>query len=266
VRPDVVLGYCHDGRSVDSMFHDCVVATLRSPFGRRLADVVSVGAGPRIAVARNEVVRAFLSHPENPTWLWMVDTDMTWAPEAPGRLLEVASEERPIVGGLCFAAGRGPVVTPTLYVLHERVREGGGATVGVIEDWPPDSLVRVTATGAAFLFVHRRVLEAMREHVGGPQPWFAEGVDRESGAEYSEDWTFCVRAGRLGIPVHVHTGVEIGHRKPYVFTSRDHALYRERRAAFGSVEALAAAEADRVLGRAVVTPFEMPEGLAVGPT
>ena len=51
------------------------------------------------------------------------------------------------------------------------------------------------------------------------------GVIRQ-GSSYGEDIAFCVRLNHLGIPLHVHTGVHIGHVKTTVL---DEAAFEECR-------------------------------------
>lgn len=231
MKPTVCIGYCFG--NIDPYFHKSMLATLRfDHFNDDLiVDVIDVYSGPRIVAARNEIVRLFVEHEQKPDWLLMVDTDMVFSPDAIYQLLAVADEkERPIVGGLAFVAGRGGNIYPTMYRIENRVSEGGtGTDVGIIETWPDNSLVRVDATGAACILMHRSVLEKMREVVGEPQPWYAETVDKASGSEYGEDFTFCVRATRLGYPIYVHTGVEFGHRKSHIYRADDHTRYLAER-------------------------------------
>jgi hypothetical protein len=72
--------------------------------------------------------------------------------------------------------------------------------------------VPVGATGAAFLLMHRDALERVAKASGDrAAPWFRESVI--GAALVGEDLTFCLRCAAAGIPVHVHTGVKIGHMK-----------------------------------------------------
>jgi GT2 family glycosyltransferase len=115
-----------------------------------------------------------------------------------------------VVGGLCFTENPGGHPLPTLYEL---VEDGDGQPVFARhESWPDDGLVRVTATGAACLLIHRDVLETVGKSSGCPAaPWFRESV--LGGSLIGEDLTFCLRLGAAGIPVHVCTGVRAGHMK-----------------------------------------------------
>lgn len=189
-----------------------------------------VQSGAQITKSRNRVVRDFLEL-EGIDWLLMLDADMTFDPDLIERLVDAAHPTlRPIVGGLCFAymAGQSRQVWPTLYAHvpgSERLRR--------LVTYPQDTLIPVGATGAACLLVHRSVLEGMRDaRLPDGQPrfkppfvWFDETkfVEKENGVPvwetadvYSEDITFCLRAQACGFPVHVHTGVRLGHDKDMV--------------------------------------------------
>jgi hypothetical protein len=96
-----------------------------------------------------------------------------------------------------------------------------------VEDYPSDALMRVGATGTGCLLVHRSVFAAMKQpHPNGwgtlpngqpnPYPWFQEGLTGPRGEPFGEDVVFCRRARAMGIPVHVHTGIQCGHVKSFV--------------------------------------------------
>ena len=75
---------------------------------------IRVKSSANISRGRNTVVREFLSLPHRPPWLFLVDTDMAWEPDAFERLLLEASPDR-IVGGLCFAYGKSRTIIPTIF-------------------------------------------------------------------------------------------------------------------------------------------------------
>jgi hypothetical protein len=100
--------------------------------------------------------------------------------------------------------------------MYELVDKGEGR-IGFVrpETVPDDQLVRVSATGTGFLLIHRTVLEKVRDTSKDiAAPWFREMPVGEPLSLMGEDMTFCLRAGAAGIPVHVHTGVQVGHMKP----------------------------------------------------
>jgi GT2 family glycosyltransferase len=211
----------------------------RGPDGRKLGGkqrIVNGGGsldmegGATIARNRNRLVDMFLKE-SDADWLLQIDTDMVFDPDLVERLVEAAHPvDRPIVGGLCFAVmnDQSRTIWPTLYAFVPGVQR-----LRRLTQYPADTLIPVSGTGAACLLVHRTVLEAMRDartpegrlRFPPPRPWFDEtkfyeiGDDgqaiQETGDEYSEDLSFCLRAQALGFAVHVHTGVRLGHVKSF---------------------------------------------------
>ena len=193
-----VVGYVSNG-FIRTEFHDCLMTlVLKNGIGGR----ISATSGPRLASARNEVVKRFLA--TNREWLWMLDTDMTFGPDTLNELLAV---DEPIVGALCFGTESGQPFP----VLH-RLGEDG---MHKVPDYPKDELVEVDATGAACLLVHRDVLEKLRANDDGLYPWFQEGRTLQ-GQEVGEDVAFCLKARELDFPIYVHTGIKTGHVKTHV--------------------------------------------------
>lgn len=213
----VVVGYCHPGM-VHAAFHESLLDTLvyDVAFNRRIVDGggrLGTQASANLSAPRNKIVREFLTK-STADWLWMLDTDMVFPPDTLERLLEFADPVKaPIVGGLCFSIDDGRLF-PTLYGLVE-----GDPDPQVIRfnEWPPDAMFEVAATGTACLLMHRSALERMRDQQFNPAfPWFQE--THHAGEPVGEDITFCWRASMLDIPVHVNTGVQIGHVKQHLLT------------------------------------------------
>jgi hypothetical protein len=239
MNQSLALGWVYPGL-VEGQFMQSVTDLLIADDARRLkgeksrilrnGGTIGVLSGPRIASARNNVVSAFLK--TQAEWLLMVDTDMVFKPEAVDMLFEAADPDScPIVGGLCFAGGRSGIMHPTLYNLVDPETNDGNP-IGIIRDYPDYGLCKVDATGAAFLLMHRQTMKDIGERFQGPYPWFAEGTVYK-GAAFGEDWAFCLRAKSLEIPVHVHTGVKIGHVKPQILDEDAYRAYQGRRAEVG---------------------------------
>ena len=72
-------------------------------------------------------------------------------------------------------------------------------------------LTQVGATGSACVVIHRTVFERMRDELPDQQPY--DRIRANDGGYMSEDVSFCVRAGALGIPVWVDQGVHTNHLK-----------------------------------------------------
>jgi hypothetical protein len=232
---DVVIGNVNPG-AVSSAFVDCLLRTIGYDRhnGNRIAGWNFVRCSANISAGRNALVEWFLASPAQ--WLLSIDSDMVWPADALHRLLEVADPDKyPVVGGLCFAkeADTG-LLWPTMFDL---VGSQEKPELIRYETWEPDGLFRVAATGAAFLLVHRSILERIRDRdFSRAYPWFQE---RELGGQRSgEDATFCFRVAAVGSSVHVHTGVAIGHIKEHLVTEEG---YRAQRAMLAQREYLAAA-------------------------
>lgn len=186
--------------------------------------VIDLGSGPMIASARNEIALAFLD--TDADILVMVDADMAFSPRQVQRLVGLVDDDSPIVGGLCFVVGRSGILEPTLKVTDP---VNGG--LKVVWEYPKDALCSVDATGGAFMAVHRQVFVKLLEEYGDqPYPFFAD--TSHGGIPWGEDITFCIRS-RRHFPVKVHTGIDIGHIKPYVYTEDDYVAQQAELAVVG---------------------------------
>lgn len=227
-KDKVVIGYVHPVEVAVGFHHSLLMLMLRDQAtSRRVANVLPRNASANITNARNGIVRDFLE--SDADWLWMVDADMVFEPDTLDRLLDAAHDRsHPIVGGLCYGVHDNRLF-PTLYGLSEH---DGVPCVVRFDTFPKDQLFAVDATGAACVLVHRSVLERIgAERFNPAYPWFQETVLPGTEAQVvGEDVTFCFRARALGFPVHVHTGIHVGHQKTYVLT---HDMYLQQIAAEG---------------------------------
>jgi hypothetical protein len=197
--------------------------------------------------ARNKGVKEFLAE-RHAEWLWWVDTDMGFTADTIDRLMEAAHPtDRPIIGGLCFTqqerdqdglGGWRCRAVPTLFnwarvdVLDEKIVDGKklqeklGEQQGfaVRWDYPSNTLIQVAGTGSACILIHRSVFEKIEEKFG--PVWYDRLPNTSTGQIISEDLSFCVRAGAIGIPVHVHTGVRTTHEKTLWLGEEDY--WRQR--------------------------------------
>jgi len=222
VKDTVAVGYCY-GQEVASGFCNSLAGMLAHELtaGSHLRTLLPVYSGVNISSGRNEIVEQFLAG--DAEWLLMLDADMTFDRFLVEQLVEVAdAETAPIVGALAFGVNDGELF-PTLYSMVED-EDGGPQTIRFL-DFPDNELFQVVGTGAACVLIHRRVFEAVAaKQFSVAYPFFQEGEIRNS--RVSEDMTFMLRAGQLGFPVHVHTGITVGHQKSYVLTAD---MYRSQR-------------------------------------
>jgi hypothetical protein len=219
----VCLGYIHQNEVAYS-WHNSIIELLGFDLanqGRILAGgfIAISGSAHSVPEARNGCAARFLEQSEA-DWLFIVDTDMGFAPDTLERLLEVADPvDRPVVGALCFVnreiavdgmGGRVTSPSPTLFEWVKDDHEGKSGFQGRAF-WPVGSVVKVAATGAACLVVHRSVFEKIADHFG--PVWYDRVPNPTSGGLVGEDIAFCMRAGVVGVPIHVHTGVKTSHYK-----------------------------------------------------
>ena len=211
----VVIAFIHPGQ-VSAFFNTSVIATLLHDQhnNRRIVGMMQEWSSANVSAARNSLTNRFLDDHEA-DWLLWIDADMAWEQTAVDALVECADPEKaPIVGGLCFGASQDQLF-PTIYQFIKRDDD----TISTIRvgQYPTDTMVHCAATGAAFLLIHRSVLEEMRKReFNAAFPFFQE--TELAGAPAGEDVTFCLRAGICGAPIHVNTAVKIGHHKSHLLT------------------------------------------------
>jgi GT2 family glycosyltransferase len=175
--------------------------------------VLAYQSGPNIATGRNQLVNTFLTEYSAP-WLLMLDTDMVFGADTARRLIDAADPAgRPVVGALCFSQNHEGPPYSTMYDLTEP--EPGRLAFARRSKWPENECAEVSATGAACLLMHRDALGKVAASSGDiAAPWFREVPVGAPLSLMGEDMTFCLRCAAAGIPVHVHTGVQVGHVKP----------------------------------------------------
>jgi hypothetical protein len=220
----VVVAYIHPGQTSAFFTQSLLLTIVRDRAERqRIVGVEQEWSSANVSSSRNSVTGKFLDN-YDAEWLWWIDADMAWDHDALERLMAVADKESaPVVGGLCFGA-TGDTLFPTIYQL---TATDDGPRVVRSWDYEQNAVLQVAATGAAFLLIHRSVLEAVRDKgFNAAFPWFQE--TELAGDPVGEDITFCLRVGMCGFPVHVHTGIEVGHHKSHLLTA---ALHRQQRIA-----------------------------------
>lgn len=261
IRPgSITVAYCHGGQ-VEGLFLDSMVRLGMSPFGQRLVFSSKTGGGvlgqvgTRITRNRNALCHEFLAGPGE--WMLMIDTDHTFSPEMVERLYYAADPAAaPVIGALCFGRALTGEITPTMYRMARHQDNPEELIVTVIESWTPGDIVEVHGTGAAFLLVHRTVLEAMQAVWPGTTSWFFEGATAD-GKEFGEDIFFCQRARRVGVTIRVHTGCEAPHLKPILVASDDYRMYLALRDRVG-VNAIVQHNAAKIAGYVPALTDEAP--------
>lgn len=178
-----------------------------------------------LEIARNAMMRDLLEG--DCEWLFMVDTDMGFQANALDLLRAAADpQERPIVGGLCFAqkdmkidhrSGYRFTPMPTIFdwvKMPDQVER-----FAYRSHYPANALLQCDGTGAAFVLIHRSVGEKLFNRCG--PTWFNRTDDGDG--LMSEDLSFFKRwldlEGRGGC--HIHTGVRVTHQKPVWLAESD---------------------------------------------
>ena len=115
-----------------------------------------VVSGILVDKARNEAAAQMLADPES-QFLFFVDGDMQWQPDAVARVFETAYKDLPdaaIVGGWCALRGEGHIPT---------IDPGSGTWEPIAPNSGPMNVMR---TGSAFVLIKRIVFETLTP------PWY----------------------------------------------------------------------------------------------
>lgn len=205
---DVMLVFPHPG-VVAADFALSLVAAIH-PKDTRIGGIADLRTGPFLTQARRDFAEMFLGSEFD--WLWMVDADMSFNENTLPTLLAFADPDTvPVLGATCRTFTRQAEMIFTAYRADKDDQGRFGLTSLLGTEMPVDSLVKVDATGCACLLIHRTVFTRIDEHEGVPGQWFNEQVI--DGRAFGEDLSFCLRAGAAGIPVYIHTGVQVGHQR-----------------------------------------------------
>lgn len=214
--------HCFGQSLIDLYLVDAFGSKRMVPNGNQLRQNAQAGG---IVDGRNKIAAQFLDK-TSCEWLFMVDSDMGFAPTTIDELIGSAHPvHRPVVGGLCFGLrkdaagefyGQKYVVVPTAYALVDDETEVGFQS---IVGYPRDAMLQVDATGAACLLIHRSALDKVRERVG--DHWFDHVATPDGATTFSEDLSFCLRLSAVDVPVFVNTAVRTTHDKGGVFLDED---------------------------------------------
>jgi hypothetical protein len=231
VADEVLVAYLHPN-AVSHSFSDSLMRLVAWDLAHRQRVIATGGplmfrCGPGgLVEARNDVVKHFLDETTH-DWLWVVDSDMGFAPDTVDRLLDAADPvARPVMGGLCFALretapdGLGGWRTHPVPTLYDWARKPDGEHgFASRRDYRVNTVTQVAGTGSACLLIHRNAVTAVRERDG--DTWY-DRVSYASGTRVSEDLSFCYRLGLAGVPVWVHTGVRTTHHKEIWLAETDY--------------------------------------------
>jgi hypothetical protein len=206
------ISWAHHG-SVDAYFAYSLLDIVKM-FPTHVSSYNGVQGLGLLSKSRNQMVTHFLDNTED-DWLLMVDSDEYITIDAFAKIVNTAdAHEYPFVCGLYFAANwKTPEELEPVPLIFTLTEEDG---VQPYFDYPRDQIVDIYAAGTGCMFIHRSVLEDMRdkywEEFGRSWAWFQDGPIGE-GKWLSEDLAFCDRVNSAGIRIVAHTGAIIPHRK-----------------------------------------------------
>lgn len=185
---------------IPSAFFDSFITMEKPPFV-----YLRTSNGP-IDEMRNSLVLEAMS--SDCTHLLMMDTDQMYDTKTIPRLL---SHKLPVVG--CLVYRRYPPFDPLML-------KGEVGRYEVIEEWEPDSLVEVDATGTGCLLFDMQIFQEM------PSPWFIFRRAND-GKAVGEDIGFCSDLKAAGYRIFVDTSVPAGHLSQMQITEGTWRLYRK---------------------------------------
>lgn len=163
--------------------------------------------GIYIPELREGLANEFLGCEEPFDWMLTVDSDIRFEPSDVKTLVDAGEGHGlDVVGGLYLSSwsdGVGPVAWHGEPPLDPRFSM----------DDVDGHIHEVGAIGTGFLLVRRQAVESVKERYG--RVFDTAYEDDASGKRVflGEDILFCRRLRELGYPVHLHTGVRVGHEK-----------------------------------------------------
>jgi hypothetical protein len=206
----IAIAWAHDV-VVDTEFALSLMEIVRQRSSRISSYHCVEGTG-LLSKSRNIAIKHFLDT-ATADWLLMIDTDQRVPLASFDLLVQTADKnKRPVVSGLVFAAvWNGLSLRPVPAIFS--TQDNGG--ILPYDNYPKNSIVEISACGAAYLLIHRSVLEKIREMSNQDTRdwcWFQDGPINGN-RWLSEDLTFSSRINDAGFKLHAHTGATAGHHK-----------------------------------------------------
>lgn len=142
-----------------------------------------------LPVARDELVKRAMGW--GATHILFIDSDMIFPPEVVIRLL---SHEKEVVAANCVTK-RLPAHTTARLKSEDKI---GGEEV-FYQTWNEGDLhtQEVWRVGTGVMLIDMKVFEKL------PRPWFPINWDEELGVYRGEDWGFCEKCEKAGIPLNI---------------------------------------------------------------
>lgn len=209
--PETVIGYIR-GTMMHSRFSESLLEAVIHDLGFLNViknRVVAQHCEKYLNIGRNKLVKKVVEQYAAECGVFVsLDTDH---PFTPGQLMEIislVSDDHPVVSALYYAADDdGQQVRPLM------LRRRADGTLETMWQFPRNELVEVDVIGMGFCAMKMSVLTDLREELGDTLYNF----DETSGGHFMiEDDAFCRRVQEyLALPIYVHTGICVGHVKPF---------------------------------------------------
>lgn len=197
------VGYVHPGVVTEQF---CMSLLMASKFSDRIFGI-SAAQSPRQFVARNENIKNFLRGQAE--WFLQIDTDMKFEMTAIDDLVEAAEEAgAKAAGALCF--GYTPAINEVFVGIWKYDEEKKQYLKQ--HEYEENSRFYVDATGAAFLLIHRSILEELgddwhQDHIAHP----------DTGNPMGHDIALCHRIRtETGNRILYCADIKIGHVKKFI--------------------------------------------------
>ena len=210
---DVCIGYHTFGDLKQSFVKSLLTFVVWDKQNENRLSHIFSKQGLYVAACRNDLVEMFLE--TDSEWLWMLDCDLAFNPDALYELLKQADPvERPIVAGLYFGYwGKDSDHIHPVWAV-----QGGDDDFCYIEGFNTYELYPLTYAGTGCLLTHRSVFEKMQQvYESDKWHWFAHDEDWR-GFHMGEDVCFGTRARACGFPIYGYTGVVLEHTKNVAVT------------------------------------------------
>ena len=214
-HPDTIhIGFAHDKR-VEARFCLSLAKTMRA--NQRIIGITG-SQNARQHVARNDIVREFLRGEAE--WLLEIDTDMEFDLHAARRIMEAATEaDAKVVHGEAFGYNESERIVNFPVFLWDEAK----SDYVEYPDPPWGTRFWVDACGAAFLLLHRSVLEAVGD------PWHENYMEHPAtGKPMGHDIALHHRIRQTtGERTLYCSDIQIGHVKQFVVDRDTYLSYLE---------------------------------------
>lgn len=207
----ITIAFAHDV-VVDTEFALSLMEIVRT-LPTRIASYHCVEGTGLLTKSRNIIVKHYLDNPSTGDWLLMIDTDQRVPVDSLNKLIEAADKnKRPVMSGLVFAAVYNGLSLRPVPAIFYQTPDGG---ILPMDNYPKDTVVEIAAAGAAYLLIHKSVLQKIRDNAPDDLKdwcWFQDGPINGN-RWLSEDLIFSTRLREAGFKMHAHTGAIAGHHK-----------------------------------------------------